>query len=326
MNDLALHIEYLLLSHDCVIVPGLGAFLAHRNVACVDSDADVMMPPSRSLGFNADLTLNDGLLAGSIARRERISIDAANARVEAAVSSFLHQLSRSGCLSIGELGELSVAADSGALEFSPNASSLPVSLPSLGLYPVQLVRLKADDAIRDDHHIVEIPVRRRSAVRRALLAAASVIGVLLCIAFVFNSRVNFDDCRQQLASMNIDFSEKLNTLTSVFSKQNNTIAESVSEPEDSIPLSREIILSISMPPQEKPVVAVSRPDRYLIIVGSFPSASAAGRFIGGDDSLGVIEMDGNYRVYAASASNYAEAKAKSEIVSERFAAVWICHR
>ncbi|MCH5327043.1 MAG: hypothetical protein J1E29_07570, partial [Duncaniella sp.] len=178
----------------------------------------------------------------------------------------------------------------------------------------------------DDHHIAEIPVRRRSAVRRALLAAASVIGVLLCIAFVFNSRVNFDDCRQQLASMNIDFSEKLNTLTSVFSKQNNTIAESVSEPEDSIPLSREIILSISMPPQETPVVAVSRPDRYLIIVGSFPSASAAGRFIGGDDSLGVIEMDGNYRVYAASASNYAEAKAKSEIVSERFAAVWICHR
>ncbi|MDE6465278.1 MAG: SPOR domain-containing protein, partial [Duncaniella sp.] len=60
MINLSSHIEYLLLRHDCVVVPGLGALLVHEVHARFDADSCTFMPPSRSLGFNPAVTHNDG--------------------------------------------------------------------------------------------------------------------------------------------------------------------------------------------------------------------------------------------------------------------------
>ncbi len=84
MIDLTAHIEYLLMNHDCVVAPGLGAFLAHETPARYDSESGQFMPPTRSLGFNQALTINDGLLAESVARRCGISLDSARAEIDTA--------------------------------------------------------------------------------------------------------------------------------------------------------------------------------------------------------------------------------------------------
>ena len=34
------HIEYLMLSHDCVVVPGFGAFIAQHNESIIPSEND----------------------------------------------------------------------------------------------------------------------------------------------------------------------------------------------------------------------------------------------------------------------------------------------
>lgn len=106
MNDLALHIEYLLLRHDCVIVPGLGAFLAHKSGAKFDESTGMLVPPARLLGFNSELTHNDDLLVESVARRERKTLEASRMQVEKAVTSFLYQLKESGALPVGNLGNI----------------------------------------------------------------------------------------------------------------------------------------------------------------------------------------------------------------------------
>ena len=65
MIELSRHIESLLLDNDCVIVPGLGGFIAHYQSAYYVEEERIFLPPTRKVGFNPQLTMNDGLLAQS---------------------------------------------------------------------------------------------------------------------------------------------------------------------------------------------------------------------------------------------------------------------
>ena len=65
MIELAQHIEVLLLENDCVIVPGLGGFVAHYTAAMRVAEENVFLPPTRIIGFNPQLKMNDGLLVQS---------------------------------------------------------------------------------------------------------------------------------------------------------------------------------------------------------------------------------------------------------------------
>lgn len=65
MIELARHIEFLLLENDCVIVPGFGGFIAHYQPASYDEVESLFVPPLRTIGFNPQLTMNDGLLIQS---------------------------------------------------------------------------------------------------------------------------------------------------------------------------------------------------------------------------------------------------------------------
>ena len=62
MIELAQHIEALLLENDCVIIPGFGGFVAHLTPAVSVEEGNVFIPPIRTIGFNPQLRLNDGLL------------------------------------------------------------------------------------------------------------------------------------------------------------------------------------------------------------------------------------------------------------------------
>ena len=63
MIELTKHIEILLLENDCVIVPELGGFITHYQPAHYEESEGVYLPPTRTVGFNPQLTMNDGLLA-----------------------------------------------------------------------------------------------------------------------------------------------------------------------------------------------------------------------------------------------------------------------
>lgn len=65
MIELSRHIESLLLDNDCVIVPELGGFIAHYQPAYYEEAEEMFLPPTRTVGFNPQLTMNDGLLAQS---------------------------------------------------------------------------------------------------------------------------------------------------------------------------------------------------------------------------------------------------------------------
>ena len=76
------HIEILLLENDCVIVPGLGGFVAHHVSARYDEQDGLFLPPYRTLGFNAQLRMNDSLLVQSYVDAYELSYPEALAQIE----------------------------------------------------------------------------------------------------------------------------------------------------------------------------------------------------------------------------------------------------
>lgn len=117
------HIEILLLDNDCVIVPGLGGFVAHYVEARYDGADNSYLPPSRTLGFNAKLDMNDSLLAQSYVEAYDISYPEAVGRIEAEVDDIRRALQKEGFYDFADLGVLTVNTE-GNYEFSPCASGV----------------------------------------------------------------------------------------------------------------------------------------------------------------------------------------------------------
>ena len=63
------YIKELLFIHDCVIIPGLGGFVANYTPAEVNEFAGTLSPPTKSILFNRNLIHNDGLLIGHVSYR-----------------------------------------------------------------------------------------------------------------------------------------------------------------------------------------------------------------------------------------------------------------
>lgn len=104
MIELDRHIEILLLSNDCVIVPGFGGFVAHHVDASYDETDNVYLPPLRTLGFNPQLRLNDHLLVQSYIEAYDISYPEALMRVEEEVKELKQHLESEGEYELNDLG------------------------------------------------------------------------------------------------------------------------------------------------------------------------------------------------------------------------------
>lgn len=135
------HIEVLLLSNDCVIVPGLGGFMTHHVCARYDEREKIFLPPLRTLGFNSQLTMNDTLLAQSYADCYGISISEAVERISQDVRQLKYQIEKNGSYNLYGIGRLSLNAE-GNYEFEPCEAG--VLTPWLyGLDAYEFYRLQA---------------------------------------------------------------------------------------------------------------------------------------------------------------------------------------
>ena len=118
MIQLQRHIEILLLSHDCVIIPGFGGFIAHHVDAHYDEDERLFLPPYRTLGFNPQLTLNDSLLAQSYVEAYDMIYPDAWRQIENEVNELNGILHTESEYEMGGVGILRVNIE-GNIEFEP---------------------------------------------------------------------------------------------------------------------------------------------------------------------------------------------------------------
>lgn len=186
VNGLERHIESLLLHNDCVIVPDLGGFVAHHVDARYSAEECLFLPPSRTLGFNPQLTMNDSLLVQSYADTYDLSYPEALGRVEHDVESLRHTLDEEGRCDLDGLGTL-YKNQEGKLAFAPCESGILTpslyALDSFEMKPLEQPAQEAESAsgdkaaciVRDEESgqrrvSVSLQALRRTAVAACVLA------------------------------------------------------------------------------------------------------------------------------------------------------------
>lgn len=123
MIELERHIEILLLSNDCVIVPDFGGFMAHQVDARYDGRDNMFLPPLRTIGFNPQLTMNDSLLALSYVEAYDISYPDALSRIAEDVREIRAELDINGKYELTDIGTLYLNSQ-GTYTFKPCEAGL----------------------------------------------------------------------------------------------------------------------------------------------------------------------------------------------------------
>ncbi len=208
MIELDRHIEILLLSNDCVIVPDLGGFMAHYVEAHYDERDHSFIPPMRTLGFNPMLKLNDSLLVQSYIEAYDLSYPEALRRIENEVAELKKILGMEGTYELNDIGRLSLN-DEGKMIFSPCEAGILTpelyGLSSFEMKPLQKTQpvLPVEPVMSDSEQevIAEEPapepdveeesqqaiVIKMSWIRNAVAVAAAILAFFLLSTPITNS-------------------------------------------------------------------------------------------------------------------------------------------
>ena len=139
------------MDNDCVIVPGFGGFMAHNLAATFNEKENVFFPPSRTIGFNQSLTMNDSLLAQSYVNCYEISYPEALRKIEQEVDALKREIEEEGSHTICGLGKI-VMLEDGNYDFIPEASGL-VSPYLYGFESFEIQKLKVEEETVADNNV-----------------------------------------------------------------------------------------------------------------------------------------------------------------------------
>ncbi len=208
MNDFFSHIEFLLLRHDCVIVPGLGALITAWSSATIDMEKGILLPPSRTIVFNSSVSNDDGLLANSIARKEGLTFEESRQVIARNVSIIKESLLIHKFIQLGNIGSLSVGEE-GKLIFAPAKIDYSDAENS-GFLPIDLFKSNLDSNESDrnflnnqetSHDADKLSDRRNHGFNRKFIQFAASFMILSAIALTFILNPIPSDNRQQKASV-----------------------------------------------------------------------------------------------------------------------------
>ena len=200
MNELSRHIERLLLSHDCVVVPHFGGFVTLTTSAVREETEQLFFPPLRVVRFNPDLTEDDGLLIADVRTALRCTDTEAKRHIQSLVLKLRQQLLADGQVDFGTIGIFQQDED-GRVSFSPCQAGVVTPqlfgldafvMPKLtaaqrsGKHGSPRRALQAEEA--SDSRTITISINRRT-LKNAVAAAAILV---LCVLF----SSPFDDSRQ----------------------------------------------------------------------------------------------------------------------------------
>lgn len=181
MIELARHIEILLLENDCVIIPDFGGFIAHYQPARYVKEENLYLPPVRTIGFNPQLTINDGLLVQSYMQAYHTDFPDATRMIEKEVIELKENLYKEGCTEIHGIGTLHYNIHN-SCEFHPNEDgALSPALYGLSSFSINGLD-KVVQTVAPIGELLPKPEKRKRTIRfhrqwigNAVAVAAAVI-------------------------------------------------------------------------------------------------------------------------------------------------------
>lgn len=210
MIELSRHIESLMLKHDCVIVPNLGGFVTQYVPARRVDDEQLFLPPCRSVGFNPQLNLNDGLLVQSYMQAYDTNYPEALKLINDAVAQLKQQLQEEGEYELSGIGKLTLGAG-GRYNFTPCEAGV-LSPELYGLDAVTTPRIaelqkttqQSESKTKSGKKKVNIKRTEKNytiSINRELVNYVAAAVVAIVFYFIFATPINNNEqTEQQVAS------------------------------------------------------------------------------------------------------------------------------
>ena len=123
MNQFPTLIEYLLLSHDHVVIPGMGTFIVQQMKARRNEGEEAFLPPYRSVRFNKELNHDDGMLLDAIKDNFKLTQKNAEKMLSTWVDDFNQQMEEEGYAEFGAIGVFTNDEREG-MAFTPQESGV----------------------------------------------------------------------------------------------------------------------------------------------------------------------------------------------------------
>lgn len=303
------HIEYLMLSNDCVVVPGFGAFIAQYTSSNNCAQNSTFTSPKRSISFNASINHNDGLLANSIAKKALIPYADALKQIEKSTTICRQALSDGSEVPFGRLGFFISNAE-GHIEFIPFHHELAnddffglqsFSFPTLAERNAQVA---TEETVSETYSEPEINIGRRNWFSHKAVQIAASIVMLVCLTFALSTPIIVDKPTHQLATLNVP---------------------TPTMPKHKVVKTEEISL-------QKQVEAASEKKeensngRYAIIICSLKKQSQVAQYFQENKDINpanVIKKNGYYMIYFNRGDNYQELVKEAKQMPKPYTEFWI---
>ena len=295
--ELERHIEILLLSNDCVIVPDFGGFMAHHVDAHYDKQEGVFLPPLRTLGFNPQLKINDSLLAQSYVEAYDISYPEAILRIEDEVNELKMHLQTRGIYELNGIGTLEfnengnyvfTPCEAGILtpslyglcsfEMAPLKMSRPVSVPVEDEAEKEAAQIISMHHLESDTEAVEVEEEDEEDVVRIKFSwirnAIAVAAILLAVFFAAMPTGKTEMMTRTISNINNGL------LFGMMSKDTNTSKIEISKADIQKPTNKaDTISKLEKIKTEQSVKAEPVKEGYCIVLASQVSKRNAELFI-----------------------------------------------
>ncbi|MDR2928117.1 MAG: SPOR domain-containing protein [Cytophagaceae bacterium] len=302
MTTIDKYISNLLYLHDCVIVPGLGGFVANRRPVEIRESQHLFLPPVKEIGFNRSLLHNDGLLATYIAHKEMVTYAEAVNIIDRFVNNICSKILSGKTVDLGETGTLCKDA-MGNILFSPKEGSS--FLPDfMGFDSFRFLPLEQKRAMRIEFQDDYILQPNRKPIRYWIVAAS------LAVFFTF-----FSTELKMPSVSQAGVGEPFFTYSNYSEQFENNVQED------------ETVFTSTVSDMEDENPSVN----YHIIAGSFKHTTSANRALsecrsaGFEDAAILNDGDGRIRISLCTFSDKEKALEKLEEFRQqrRFSATWV---
>lgn len=342
MIELIRHIEILLLENDCVVVPGFGGFITHYMPASWNAEEKTFSPPIRSIGFNPQLKMNDGILVQSYMEAYDTNFSDATKILEQGVDKLIDALHKEGKVDMANIGEMSLSIH-GTYVFS----SYDDKVTSPFLYGLDAFEIKDIKALQQlstgkkpntqtpepvNKKIYEIRINRAVA-RNAVAAVAALVLFFYMSTPIENTYVEKENYAQLLPTSLFGKIEQQSLLTTPIGMNvatNNVATESKATVE---PVEAELEAEEQTPAVVSQQTAQPAPKLYHIIIASLAFIEDAQAMVADLKAKGypdarVLATEKNSRVSIESHSTKEEANRQLNILRKdnRYKNAWLLTR
>lgn len=208
------YIEKLLFDYNCVVVPGFGAFLAHGKSAGIDATTNTLVPPSKTISFNAQLSKNDGLLVSHIAKEKKLGYEELLQEVEAVSHSWMKKLEQGESIELFGIGKLWYNNER-RIQFQPenrtNFLTSSFGLSAFSATPIQREVLKEEvEELEEKIPFIITPEKREQTSFRPWLKYAAVL--FLAVSLGVTSYRTYGDLQQKQVAVQQEAQEEVSRL------------------------------------------------------------------------------------------------------------------